>query len=282
MKKQNKGGKRLLPFVAFAGVLAIAMSMSLCGRQASGDKSYGDKSYKLEFDKGFPAGQSYRDDLGITVVVAVDRSGSMNDMPASGLREPKYVQASRALTEVLGVLRELVAKQKGGGLMVKLGLLSFSDEVEVLLPPTELSLASLAQITAFARDPDNFKPGGMTAIGKAVEKGTELLALSGTIMRSLIVITDGENTKGIEPASVLDAVYKDRNTSSKPDLPVTTSSTLISFIGFDIEASRFSELAKQGARVSSAADQDQLVAALKGILEADITRLESPVAPGGK
>lgn len=237
-------------------------------------------NYVLKFSPDFQPALSFRDDLGLAVVVAIDVSGSMGDRPATGPQVAKYIQASGALTEVLKVLEGLVASQKDGGLLVKLSLISFSDQVRVLLPATVLNRETLRSLEAYASEPDNFRPGGSTAIGAAVEKGTEILAQSGTIMRSLIVISDGENTTGVAPESVLDAVYGNRNSASTAEVPVTTSSTLVSFIGFDIDKAKFSGLAEKGARVTGAADQAELVAELKGLLEADITKLES-AGPGG-
>lgn len=263
-------------------VAGIALFMALGGFRScpGGSASKRPARYSLQFSPDFQPALSFRDDLGLSVVVAVDVSGSMGDKPATGPQTAKYVQASGALTEVLKVLEGLVGPQKEGGLLVKLSLISFSDQVRVLLPTTVLNRETLRALEAYASTPDNFRPGGATAIGAAVEKGTEILAQSGTIMRSLIVISDGENTSGIEPESVLEAVYTDRNTASTAEVAVTTSSTLVSFIGFDIDAARFSGLAERGARVTGASDQEELVSELRGLLEADITKLES-AGPGG-
>jgi hypothetical protein len=277
MRKKRKSFNPSVILVAAVMCLVIAY-MVVRESQAQGRV----KGYSLKFSPDFQSALSFRDDLGLSVVVAVDVSGSMADRPSTGPQVAKYIQASGALTEVLKVLGGLVAPQKGGtSLLVKFSLISFADEVRVLLPPTVLTPASLGPLEAFAAVPENFKPGGSTAIGAAVEKGTEILAQSGTIMRSLIVITDGENTAGIVPESVLDAVYANRNSATTAEVPVTTSSTLVSFIGFDIDASRFAGLAEKGARVTGASDQAQLVAELRGLLEADITKLESAAGPGG-
>lgn len=277
--KRNK--KKFGP-AAILSIVALGLVLSYVVVRESGGGSGQVKSYSLQFAQDFQPALSFRDDLGLSVVVAIDVSGSMGDNPASGPQVAKYIQASGALTEVLKVLGGIVSPERdGSSLLVKLSLISFSDEVKVLLPPTVLTPASLAPLEAFAATPENFRPGGSTAIGAAVEKGTEILAQSGTIMRSLIVITDGENTKGVEPGSVLDAVYGNRNSASTAEIPVTTSSTLVSFIGFDIDASRFAGLAEKGARVTGAADQEDLVSELRGLLEADITKLESAAGPGG-
>ena len=65
------------------------------------------------------------------------------------------------------------------------------------------------------------------------------------------------------------------NNKSTKDFPVTTSSVLVSFVGFDIASSTFDELHKQGARVMSADNKEELNQSMKNIFLADITKLES-------
>lgn len=226
--------------------------------------------YKLKMGTDFKPGLSYQDDLGISLVIALDVSGSMKDSPQSG-GEGKYLQAAAALDRIVGVLDSLTGPNAP---MIKVALLRFSDEVETVFPLTELSPDVIAKLKALVQDPGNFEPGGKTAIGQALETGTALLAQSGTIMRSLIIISDGENTIGPEPARVMDAVQANRNDASTADYPVRTSSTLIRFVGFDMESGYFDQFAAYGARVSAAANGEQLSAELIGLLNADIKMLE--------
>jgi Mg-chelatase subunit ChlD len=267
------GRKRSFKWGAFLLIVAVIGATRvpdlLKGRKSG---TWSDKKYVLSFDKGFPRGANSVDELGISVVVAVDVSGSMEGAPAGG-GAAKYVQAAKALSSIAGYLESLVAAQPE--LVVKAAVIAFSDEAEVLLPLVALDKEGIAALERVVSDPANFAPRENTAIGLAVEKGTEILAASGTILRSLLVITDGENTKGIDPASALAAVYADRNSASTKDIKVSTSGELVSFIGFDVDSGIFSPLAAEGARVSSAADGAALASELKGILEADITKLEA-------
>ena len=125
--------------------------------------------------------------------------------------------------------------------------------------------------------PDNFYPSGNTAIGETLEIGTEMLAQSGTIFKSLIVISDGENTSGVSPITVMDAIVKNKNNKTTTDFPVSTSSILVSFVGFDIDTdnNEFSKLHDIGARVMSAGNKIELNETLKNVFLADITKLES-------
>lgn len=237
-------------------------------------------SYALAFGEDFKPALASRDDLGISVVLAVDVSGSMSSAPATGGR-PKYVQAAQAFSQVVDVLERLV-RDSPPGQVLKVGVLKFNEEVHPVLPLTELDESGLALLRGLVQNPATFTPRGSTAIGLAIEKSVELLAQSGTILRSAIIVTDGENKTGVDPSWALSAVYNNRNTAATAEFPVATGSTLVSFIGFDVAAGRFKPLEKYGARVTSAADQEELAAVLSNLLEADITKLEASDGRSGK
>lgn len=266
--------------IAVAGILVVAavfLFFLLPGLLSPGTKPVivrGDGRYVLRFGDDFNAALASRDDLGISVVIAVDVSGSMADPPKSG-GGPKYIQAAAALAEVERVLERIVASSPPGQ-VIKVGLLKFNETVSPVLALTPLDAAGIRILKAATENQDNFSPGGKTAIGYAIELGAEWLAQSGTILRSLVIITDGENTEGVEPEKVLEALYSNRNSASKEGYVVSTSSTLLSFVGFDIASDYFRRFAFLGARVTSAADRKQLAGALTSILEADITKLEAP------
>ena len=234
--------------------------------------------YVLEFAGDFSPGLAARDDLGISVVVAMDVSGSMSNPPDSG-GDDKYKQAAAALGEVVEVLDRLV-KDAPEGQVLKVGVITFSGTVNDMMPLTVMDADGIRLLRKLAANPMNFSPNGSTAIGLAIQRGSEMLAQSGTVLRSLIVVTDGENTEGIAPAPVLEAVYANRNSAGTEDLPVYTNATLVSFVGFDIGSGPFHELANLGARVTSAADRSQLAATLSRLLEADVTKLEAPALGG--
>lgn len=265
MKRQGSPRQRL---GLAAGVIAVIILYAIFGGEAA------KKPYVLDFGGDFQPGLASRDDLGISVVVAVDCSGSMADSPATG-GAAKYRQASAALSEVAAVLGR-ISREAPPGQILKVGLLRFSDATQEIMPLALMDGEGLARFSTLVADPGNFQPGGGTAIGAAIETGSRLLAQSGTVLRSLILVTDGENTVGVEPEEVLAALRANRNSASSKELPVYTDSTLVSFIGFDIDSGRFAKLASLGSRVSSASDRAGLASAISDILEADITRLESP------
>jgi hypothetical protein len=261
-----------------AAALASALLAAGCGpapgkRPAAGKEN----EYALEFGPEFKPFLASRDDLGISVEIAIDASGSMSSSPASG-GIAKYRQASAALGEVARLLERL-SRASPRGQVLKVGVLRFNEAVTEIMPLTAMDEAGLARLRAIVTDPANFQPSGSTAIGDAIAKGVRELSQSGTILRSLIVVTDGENKSGPDPAMVLSAVYGNRNSANSPEAPVLTGATLVSFIGFDIGSGAFDPLAIYGARVTSATDQAQLAAALSTSLEADVSKLEAP-APG--
>lgn len=258
-----------------AGILAV---VSIVNREPGAPaakaepESYQKKSegYVLGFADDFRRGMNRIDDVGISIAIVMDTSGSMGNRPASGGDE-KYLQASEALATVADYLKTLAEGKPD--MILKVAVLRFSSSVSTVLPLTALDAEGIARLRA-ACDPENFPPKGGTAIGLALEKGAETLAQSGTIFNSLIVITDGENTIDPTPEDVIAAIYANRNNKSEEGDPVRTDTQLISVIGFDVESPQFARLHELGARVTSAANREELGAGLRDLLEADITKLE--------
>lgn len=259
-----------------AMVLAVFALGGLTGcvpRQSGGaPESYqkAKSGYVLRFGDDFRRGMNRVDELGISIAIAVDASGSMSNEPASG-GDPKYIQAAAALQAVADYLETLAAAK--GDMKLKVALIRFSGSVSTVMPLTELDTAGILLLRS-ACVPDNFLPQGGTAIGLAMERGAEILAQSGTIFNSLIVITDGENTINPEPDEVMKSIYSNNNDKSTADNPIRTDTQLISVIGFDINSPKFIKLRDLGARLSSAGNREELGAGLKDLLEADITKLE--------
>ncbi len=233
------------------------------------------KGYEITFGENFKKGLASQDDLGISIIVGVDTSGSMGET-ARGDNAPKYRIASQSMSEIVGFLESIYNTQfKKENLKLKLGILKFSSSVDVLYDLTEMDMEKFKDLKRIVGNPNTFSPDGGTAIGDTMEKGIEMLSQSGTIFRSLIVITDGENTQGVDPAKVMKAMVENRNNKNTEDYPVLTSTILTSFVGFDINASVFQNLNDLGARVTSAQNREQLNQSLRTIFVADITKLES-------
>lgn len=257
-------------------LVLIALLLASCGGKAPVSSSPSEEStprysgYTLQFGEDFKAGMNFVDDFGISVAIVVDVSGSMGDRPSSG-GDQKYIQASNALVTIATYLENLAKTQPD--LKIQVSVLKFSGGVTEVLPLTILNPDGIAKLKSVC-NPRYFTPDGGTAIGRAVEAGAKVLAQSGTIFNSLIVITDGENSGGPDPVEVIKALYSNHNTASTTDYPVSTSTQLLSFVGFDISQSKFGKYHDMGARVTSASNQAELETSLRALLEADITKLE--------
>ena len=67
------------------------------------------------------------------------------------------------------------------------------------MPLTTPDAEGIAKLRALANNPENFSPEGDAAIGSALEAGTEFLAESGTILRSLKDLLEADVTKPEAP-----------------------------------------------------------------------------------
>src|SRR5208337_2240009 len=229
----------------------------------------GTPGYILQFNKdNFKPGLNAEDDLGLSVAIAMDISGSMADPPESQPNgTPKYVQSTRALGTIANYLEDLAKSHKN--MKIRICILRFSDHVEEVLPLTTLDADGIAKLND-AINPDNFLPNGRTAIGRAMEVESEILAQSGTVFNSLFIVTDGENNVEPKPKDVMKAIYSNRNNISTDEFQVETSTQMTSFVGFDVQSPQFGEFKKLGARIASADNQAEIERGLKGFLAADI------------
>ena len=258
--------KMVIPALIF--VIFFTIVINVFNRKASsggGKVTYTKEGkYVLNFSENFKKGLATEDNLGLSILLVADCSGSMYDPPKDRSSvDAKYIVASQSLTEIVSFLEDCEAT------------IYFDDKVETLFELSEMNRDNFKSLKTLASNPMNFTPDGATAIGKALEKGAEILSQSQTIFKSLIVITDGENSSGVDPEKVLSAIVEDRNNKSTEDFPIFTNSILVSFVGFDIESYVFSDLAKIGSRVTSASNKSELIDSLKKIFLADITKLES-------
>jgi hypothetical protein len=224
-------------------------------------------SYVMQFGGNFKPNPA--DDMGLSVVIVVDVSGSMADPPQSegDGGTPKYIQATGAIHTVAALLENYAKKHKDQKFQV--GIIRFSDHVEEILPVTLLNADGIAQLESIIR-PDSFTPGGGTAIGGAMQYASEMLANSGTIEKSIMIVTDGENNIDPDPRKVMAAIHNNWDSAL-----ATTDDQLISFVGFDVQSPQFDEFAKLGARISSANNQAEIEKGLKSFLNADIKNLEN-------
>jgi len=197
---------------------------------------------------------------GIALALVYDTSGSMKDpvRDSSGRRAPKYTIGNRALESVIARLEAFEAKQPGGTPKLQVGLFVFQGkgarEAVQFGPFNPGALREWAK--GFAN------PDGPTPIGAAMEAAGKVLLQSAASQRHILVITDGINTAGPEPATVIPYLNKAAERKN--------TALFFHFIAFDVKANVFAPIAKQGATLVAAADEKQLNEQLEFILEEKI------------
>jgi hypothetical protein len=199
----------------------------------------------------------------VAVAIVYDTSGSMRDAvrDSSGRRAPKYVIGNRALEALVGRIEAFQKKESSGAAPAKpilAGLVIFSGNgaQEVL----KIEAFQPEKFRTWAR---NFKnPNGATPLGAAVETAGNALLAANAETRHTLVITDGMNTAGPDPASVIARLNKTAEAKN--------TALFFHFIAFDVNANVFAPIKKQGATVVAAADEQQLNGQLEFILEEKI------------
>ena len=144
------------------------------------------------------------------------RSGGLHTLaPETGMRHgPDAVHKKRAgeppvarhgrLRIVLGVvafagvaLLVLIVVARRPDFPIKIGLYSFSNDVEVLQPIQPYNREQVRGALTLLR-----RPRGGTAIGDAMREARPDLYRAGVFRKYILVVTDGENTNGREPDEV--------------------------------------------------------------------------------
>ncbi|MEO5818392.1 MAG: vWA domain-containing protein [Gemmatimonadaceae bacterium] len=143
-----------------------------------------------------PAGD---EGLGVSVVIVLDNSGSMREK-ASGDKRRKFEVAKIAIERALDATEAALTKRPD--YPVKVSLISFSDETQTVLEMQPYNRDSVrAAIGRLTR------PSGGTAIGDAMDVARQALYKAGTFRKVMLVVTDGENTDGRDPADVAREIF---------------------------------------------------------------------------
>jgi hypothetical protein len=206
------------------------------------------------------------DDEGVALAILYDTSGSMNDpVPNShGSSSPKYVIANRALLAVVKQIQTYMTNGvTGEPRKVDVGLYTFSKDgaQEVV----KLGAFDAGAIQNWMKNFSN--PSGGTPLGNALRTVSRAVLDSPMPRKHVLIITDGMNTVGPDPDKILPSVNK------AADKKQTT--VFVHFIAFDVKATVFNGVKKQGASVASAADEKELNSQLDFILQNQIL-LEKP------
>ncbi len=198
---------------------------------------------------------------GVALAVILDTSGSMKDpvRDASGQSAPKYVIANRALKTVAGQIQAFAAgASKEAPRTVHTSLFVFQRG-----QPREAIQFGPYEAAAFQRWAAQFTdPDGNTPLGNTLLAASRRVLASPLSRKHVLIITDGKNTFGPDPAVILPRVKKEAEEKGK--------SLGVHFIAFDVDAREFERVRKQGATVVGAADEAQLKSQLEFILQQKI------------
>ena len=243
MQIPGSGGARRLPVLALIALVA----MGGCEVRSRSDRAERRRADKAEA----PYQADVEEGLGAAVAILIDTSGSMRD-DAPGDGRPKHVVARQALEQMLDATDAFVAKRPD--FPIKIGVYSFSSDVHELLPIQTYDRQRIR--AALASLP---RPGGGTAIGDAMRDARPALYRAGVFRKYLLVVTDGENTRGRDPETVARDIF----TKSE-------GAVQIYFVAFDTSPAKFAFLKDVGGDVVGAGTGPELRTALDGIYQGKI------------
>ncbi len=177
--------------------------------------------YKARVDEG----------LGASVAILVDHSGSMVERVEGG---PKWQVARAALEQTLAATDSFATARPD--YPVNVGIYGFDTDVQTYYPMARYDGARVR--AALAQIP---RPDGSTAIGRALDFAREELYKAGTFRKYILVLTDGENTAGVDPAGVAEEIWRR-----------SEHGVSMYFVAFDVAADRFSFVKQVGGEVFQA------------------------------
>jgi hypothetical protein len=204
---------------------------------------------------------SAADEDGVAVAIVYDTSGSMSDTVKgqAGKFSQKYIIANRALVAIADRIQTFVTNSATGSpRKIHAGLFVFQkDGPQAALP---FGTFDAAAFKTWAR---NFsKPVGGTPLGNTLSAASRAVLNSGLSRKHVLVITDGMNTVGPDPATVLPDLQREAMRRQ--------TGLSVHFVAFDVDAKVFEGVKKLGATVVGAANESQLNTQLEYILEKKI------------
>jgi Mg-chelatase subunit ChlD len=244
--------RSLLPVIMLVGSIA-------CSRQADSHEDGGLSRTDRRIDEQLATDAAAAAKEGIAAAIVIDVSGSMDDEVEGqdGREERKIDIARRAARDVVEQFARYADDHHDEPVL--LGIYEFSERsgrddcrpvIPMAAPDRRRADRALAALRA----------RGGTPIGNAMIFAKRELDATGLTRRHLVVVTDGENTDGFDPARVA-AAFTRRPESERPSLY---------FVAFDIEAARFSNVKDSGALVLGAANAHDLNSTLDALLRGNI------------
>ena len=190
---------------------------------------------------------------GIAVAIVYDTSGSMKQSvrDAKGKSTAKYVIANRALESIARQIEKFSTNSSQATKPIHAGLWTFDGN----------GVREAIKFGPF--DPERFvkwargfsSPGSGTPLGNALNTAAQGLTKSSFTKKHILLITDGVNTVGPEPSTVLQRLKQRRDFAAN-----------VHFVAFDIDGKLFDPVKKLGVMVAEASDEKQLNTQLDYIL----------------
>jgi hypothetical protein len=201
------------------------------------------------------------DEEGVALAIIYDTSGSMkeNVRDNDGRYAPKYVIANRALIAIARQLQTFATNSTSGAPR-KLETAVFVFNNNGAREAIKFGPFDAAAMTEWARSFST--PGGNTPLGNALNTAGRTVLNSQLSRKHVLIITDGINTAGPAPQAVLPKL--------KEQAAQKGCNFSVHFVAFDVDAKIFDPVKKLGATVVGAADEQQLDAQLKFIMQKQI------------
>jgi Mg-chelatase subunit ChlD len=231
---------------------ALLPLIAACEIRPRRDRSR-DAGVDQDAESAAPYQAEVEEGLGAAVAILIDTSGSMRDAArGAGDSRPKYLVAREALEAMLDATDAFVARRPD--FPIKIGIYTFSSDVSRQLPLQPYNRDVVRAV--LARLP---RPGGGTAIGEAMRAARPDLYRAGVFRKYLLVVTDGENTRGRSPEDVALDIFRK-----------SEGAVQIYFVAFDTSPEKFGFLKNVGGDVIGAGDSAELRTALDGIYQGRI------------
>jgi Mg-chelatase subunit ChlD len=196
---------------------------------------------------------------GTAVLVLVDSSGSMDDSVLDVKGAPRRkIEIARHCVALLVRQAEKFAKEHPD-VPILLGIEEFSGRGSGPACRTVVPLAPPHGEEA-ERQLGRIHPGGGTPIGDAVLEAKLQLDRRAFRRNHILVITDGENTRGYAPSDVVSVITR---------LPEDRRASIY-FIAFDIAAEHFHATRDAGALVLGASNERELLQTLDYVVSGKI------------
>jgi Mg-chelatase subunit ChlD len=198
---------------------------------------------------------------GVAVVIVYDTSGSMSESvrDSNGKMASKRVIAQRALESIVRRLQAFATNTSvSAPRQIQAGLFAFNGQGTREI--VKFSPFDPAKVESWTK---NFpQPNSGTPLGNAFNTASQVVLKSGLSRKHVLVITDGLNNIGPDPAVILPRL--------KEQAAKLQTSFSAHFVAFDVDAKLFDPLKKLGATVVGAANEPQLNTQLGFILEKKI------------